>query len=70
MAGLTRYRRFRYLKAESPDNVVFVRPLRCTHSTHSSCGADEAIAVIQQMYTEVVSGDDDDSVEAALGLYQ
>ena len=35
---------------------------------------DEAVAkivdqfVIQHMYTEVVGGDDDDSVEAALGL--
>ncbi len=35
---------------------------------------DEAVAeivdqfVIQKMYTEIVSGDDDDSVEAALGL--
>jgi len=35
---------------------------------------DEAVAeivdqfVIQNMYTEVVGGDDDDSVEAALGL--
>ena len=36
--------------------------------------ADEAVAeivdqfVIQNMYTELVGGDDDDSVEAALGL--
>ena len=41
VAGLTRLQDWRDVKANSPDSVAFMGPLRCTYS---SCDDEEAIA--------------------------